>query len=188
MTDEFKQTLFNYLIGNLQKSEPNNTETFDFIKEIDRNDWADYMPNSWDNFNIEDIIQFPENVSDKFVAYGGYIDSDNQVRGYICLLDSKMMPVKMFIEFNSGTPLRYIQCMYIEDDGTVVAIDDTAFTYTQTTTSYSSQKRFIMLNNISGLLILIECLEGPFEISLLLFIPYFAISFALIQGSLSSIL
>ena len=149
MTDEFKQTLFNYLIGNLQKSEPNNTETFDFIKEIDRNDWADYMPNSWDNFNIEDIIQFPENVSDKFVAYGGYIDSDNQTRGYICLLDSKMMPVKMFIEFNSGTPLRYIQCMYIEDDGTVVAIDDTAFTYTQTTTSHSSQKRFIMLNNFS---------------------------------------
>ena len=136
MTDEFKQTLFDYLVGSLQKSEPNNTETFDFIKEIDRNDWDGFMPNGWNNFNIEDIIQFPENVSDKFVAYGGYIDSDNQVRGYICLLDSKMMPVKMFIEFNSGTPLRYIQCMYIEDDGTVVAIDDTAFTYTQTTTSY----------------------------------------------------
>lgn len=149
MTDEFKQTLFDYFVGDLQNTEPNNTETFDFIKEIDRNDWTNCMPNSWNNFNIEDIIQFPENISDKFVAYGGYIDTNNQVKGYICLLDSKFMPVKMFTEFNNGTPLRYIQCMYIDDDGTVVAVDDTAFTHTQTTTSYSSQKRFIMLNNFS---------------------------------------
>lgn len=149
MTDELKQTLFNYLMGDLKNTSPDNSETFDFMKDIDRNSWNGFMPKGWDNFNIEDIIQFPENVSDKFVAYGGYIDTNNQVVGYICLLDSKFMPVKMFTEFNNGTRLRYIQCMYIDEDGTVVAIDDTAFTSTQTTNSYSSQKRFIMLNNFS---------------------------------------
>lgn len=150
MTDEFKQTLFDYLIGKLPNERGTTEEIFKEINEISRDEWVDFLPNggTWSAMRIEGLIAPSENTNNLTVIYGGY-RVDNNSNGFIILLDNNFVPIKKFEAFNTGTNLRYIQKMEISEDGTFYAIDDNVYTYDNSENSYNSQKRFIMLNNFT---------------------------------------
>ena len=150
MTDEFKQTLFDFLIGKLPNEQGTTEEIFKEINEIPRSEWQNFLPNggTWSAMRIEGLIAPSENTNNLTVIYGGY-RVDNNSNGFIILLDNNFVPIKKFEAFNTGTNLRYIQKMEISEDGTFYAIDDNVYTYDNSESSYNSQKRFIMLNNFT---------------------------------------
>ena len=147
MTDEFKQTLFNYLIGKLPNEKGTTEEIFKEINEIPRSEWADFIPSSWNNFKYEGLIEVAD--SELLVLYGGYKTTDDEVRGIITILDNNFNPLRTFYQYDSGTYLRYIQCMIQEEDGTFSLIDCPEFPRDEDWSFTTSQKRFIMLNNFT---------------------------------------
>ena len=147
MTDEFKQTLFDFLIGKLPNEKGATEEIFKSIDEIPRSEWAEFIPSSWNNFRYEGLIEVAD--SELLVLYGGYKATDNEVRGIITILNNSFIPIKTFYQYDSGTYLRYIQCMIQEEDGTFSLIDCPDFPTDENWSFTTSQKRFIMLNNFT---------------------------------------
>ena len=147
MTDEFKQTLFDYLIGKLPNEKGTTEEIFKEINEISRDEWAEFIPVSWNNFRYEGLIEVTD--SELLVLYGGYKTTDDEVRGIITILNNSFIPIKTFYQYDSGTYLRYIQCMIQEEDGTFSLIDCLDFPTDENWSFTTSQKRFIMLNNFT---------------------------------------
>ena len=147
MTDEFKQTLFDYLIGKLPNEKGTTEEIFKEINEISRDEWAEFIPVSWNNFRYEGLIEVTD--SELLVLYGGYKTTDDEVRGIITILNNSFIPIKTFYQYDSGTYLRYIQCMIQEEDGTFSLIDCPDFPTDENWSFTTSQKRFIMLNNFT---------------------------------------
>ena len=91
----------------------------------------------------------PENITDKTILYGGY-KLDNKAYGWICILNSQIKPVATILNFDSGTPLRYIQRMNCDLNGNIFAVDDEEYSFK--TENLTSEKRFLMLNNFTILL------------------------------------
>lgn len=153
MTDEFKQTLFDYLIGKLPNEQGTTEEIFKEINEIPRSDWTDFLPNggTWTSMRIEGLIAPSENTSNFTVLYGGYSIGtvEDEAFGFIYLLNNNFEPIKLFEEYDSGTKLRYIQQMQVASDGTFFAVDDVVYSYNNKQYVQTSQKRFIMLNNFT---------------------------------------
>lgn len=147
MKDDFKQTLFDYLIGKLPKEQGTTEEIFKSIDEIPRSEWAEFIPSSWNNFRYEGLIEVAD--SELLVLYGGYKATDNEVRGIITILNNSFIPIKTFYQYDSGTYLRYIQCMIQEEDGTFSLIDCPDFPTDENWSFTTSQKRFIMINNFT---------------------------------------
>ena len=122
MTDEFKQTLFDYLIGKLPNEQGTTEEIFKEINEIPESEWEEFVPSSWNSFRYEGLIEVAD--SELLVLYGGYkIYQTDEVRGIITILNNDFVPIKTFYQFDSGTYLKYIQCMIQEEDGTFSLID-----------------------------------------------------------------
>ena len=153
MTDDFKQTLFNYLIGKLPNEQGTTEEIFKSIDEIPRSKWANFLPNggTWTAMRIEGLIAPSENTSNFTVLYGGYSIGtvEDEAFGFIYLLNNNFEPIKLFEEYDSGTKLRYIQQMQVASDGTFFAVDDVVYSYNNEQYVQTSQKRFIMLNNFT---------------------------------------
>ena len=148
MTDEFKQTLFDYLIGKLPNEQGTTEEIFKSIDEIPRSEWAEFIPSSWNNFRYEGLIEVAD--SELLVLYGGYkIYQTDEVRGIITILNNDFVPIKTFYQFDSGTYLKYIQCMIQEEDGTFSLIDCPDYPKDKSWSFTTSQKRFIRLNNFT---------------------------------------
>ena len=149
MTDETKLQILNYIINKVEPTEKDDSEIFLEQDSIDRSKWKNYIPEHWNNFRYEGMVAGNELTTNLSVLYGGYIDSDNNPRGIITLIDENFIPIKTIYEYSSGTPLRYIQYMKQAEDGTFYFIDDTAFSYSQRQQSATSQKRFVMTNNFT---------------------------------------
>ena len=144
MTEDYNKNLIDYFTNKLTFTSPTTSERYEEIKEVPRSEWTSYMPNLWDNMRVEGVIK---TKAGNLVAYGGYV-KDNITTGFIILTDRNMKPFKYIDSFDSGTKLRYIQCMIQGDDDFFYAIDDTEMSY-QNTNIYNTEKRFIMLNNFS---------------------------------------
>lgn len=148
MTDEFKQTLFDFLIGKLPNEKGTTEEIFKEINEIPESEWEEFVPSSWNNFRYEGLIEVAD--SELLVLYGGYkVYQTNEVRGIITILNNNFIPIKTFYQYDSGTYLRYIQCMYQDSDGTFVAIDCPDYPADENWSFTTSQKRFLMFNNFT---------------------------------------
>lgn len=148
MTDEFKQTLFNYLIGKLPNEKGTTEEIFKEINEIPRSEWIENTPTDWkNNFKYEGVIQVQN--SELIILYGGFYDNNNEVKGIITILNENFIPIKSIYQYNSGTYLRYIQQMGQNSDGTFYAIDCPDFPKDESWSFTTSQKRFIILNNFT---------------------------------------
>lgn len=151
MTDDFKETLFNYLIGNLPDGKGTDDEIIKEMNEISKFSWDNFLPQT-NQFQFNGLIQ--SNTNDVLVLYGEFVESEgtveNDSRGIIFLLDSEFRPIKTIYQFQSGTYLRPIQSMIQLDDGTFVAVDSTKFCEnTNREDNESASKRFIMLNNFT---------------------------------------
>ena len=148
MTDKFKQTLFDYLIGKLPNEHGTTEEIFKEINEIPESEWEEFVPSSWNSFRYEGLIEVAD--SELLVLYGGYkIYQTDEVRGIITILNNDFVPIKTFYQFDSGTYLKYIQCMIQEEDGTFSLIDCPDYPKDKSWSFTTSQKRFIRLNNFT---------------------------------------
>lgn len=151
MTEDYKKTLLDYATGNITEGSPSTDEIIKEYVEINREKWSKYLPDSLYS-HIEAVLK--DNKSDKYIMYGGYrsresTDIDNNVYGFIFILDNELNPINVFYEFDNGTKLRYIQHMEQAEDGTFFMLDDTNFAYSKNQTTASSVKRIVLLNNFA---------------------------------------
>ena len=150
MTEEFKKTLIEYLIGNLPIEEGTNEEIFKSIDEIARFEWLDFIPTDLKYFRYEGLIQVQN--SDIYVLYGGYTTIDDEVKGIITVLDNSFNPIKSFDQYDGGTNLRYIMSMIQIEDGTFVMTHCPDYPRLEPWTITTSEKRFVMLNNFTQMI------------------------------------
>lgn len=150
MTEEAKKNLLDYVLGKMPTESGVEEEIFQSINEIPISDWphdGTIFPSSWNNFRYEGLIQVQN--SELLVLYGGYKNSDNEVRGIITILNKDFKPLKSIYQYDSGTYLRYIQCMAQAEDNTFYAIDCPDFPNDEEWSFTTSQKRFLMFNNFT---------------------------------------
>lgn len=147
MTEEFKSTLFKYLIGKLPNEKGDNKQIIEQKKILDKEIYQKFLPENYDNINIENIVQMPQKINDISILYGGYL-LNGKGYGMIMLLDGSFNPIKSFFEYDNGTKLRYIDCLYVDDNGEIYAVDDEYYT-SGGSGQISSQKRFLYLNNFT---------------------------------------
>ena len=149
MTDEAKKNLLNYMLGKMPSESGVEEEVFKSQGEIPYSEWwnNDMLPAGWNNFRYEGLIQVQN--SELLLLYGGYITLDDEIRGIITILNKDFKPLKSIYQYDSGTYLRYIQCMAQAEDNTFYAIDCPDFPTDQEWSFTTSQKRFLMLNNFT---------------------------------------
>ena len=152
MTEEYKKNLIDYVTGNIQEGTPTTDEIIKEMIEVNRSDWAGFYPTSYSGFRFEGLISADENTSGLFILYGGYYLNNDKTnsKGIIILLDTNFKPIKTFYQFDSGTDLRYIQCMRQDEDGSFYMIDDTYWSNDYETQGFrNGTRRFVLLNNFS---------------------------------------
>ena len=149
MTEEAKKNLLDYMLGKMPSESGVEEEIFQSINDIPRDDWEGngILPSSWNNFRYEGLIQVQN--SELLVLYGGYKTADDEVRGIITILNKGFKPLKSIYQYDSGTYLRYIQCMAQAEDNTFYAIDCPDFPNDNDWSFATSQKRFLMFNNFT---------------------------------------
>ena len=164
MTDRYKINLLNYVINNIEPTNPTDEEIINGEEAIDRSVWEQYIPEGTVKFWIENLINANELTASYSILYGGYSteESGTTGKGIIILVDSDFKPIKALYNFSSGTSLRYIKCMSQAEDGTFYLVDDAAYPINNGSVSYSSQKRFVMVNNFT----LIDPITNDYSISL----------------------
>ena len=149
MRIQTQRSLLNYFTNKLTFTNPTTEETFQYIIQSNRSKWLNFIPNVWNGFRFEGMIEGNELTSGLGILYGGYLDANNNTKGIIILVDQDFNPVKTFYKYSNGTDLRYIQYMKQAEDGTFYFIDDTSTSYIQKQISSTSEKRFVMINNIT---------------------------------------
>ena len=150
MTDEAKKNLLDYMLGKMPSESGVEEEIFQSINDIPRDDWEGngILPNGWNIFRYEGLIQVQN--SELLVLYGGYkVYQTEEVRGIITILNKDFKPLKSIYQYDSGTYLRYIQCMAQAEDNTFYAIDCPDFPRDEKWSFTTSQKRFLMFNNFT---------------------------------------
>ena len=149
MTEEAKKNLLDYMLGKMPSESGTEEEIFQSINDISRDDWENngILPSSWNDFRYEGLIQVQN--SELLVLYGGYKTTGNEVRGILTILNKNFKPLKSIFQYDSGTYLRYIQCMAQAEDNTFYAIDCPDFPLDQEWSFTTSQKRLLMFNNFT---------------------------------------
>lgn len=150
MTEEAKKNLLDYMLGKMPSESGVEEEIFQSINDLPISDWphdGTILPNGWNNFRYEGLLQIQN--GELLVLYGGYKNSDNEVRGIITILNKEFKPLKSIYQYESGTYLRYIQCMEQAEDNTFYAIDCPDFPSDEDWSFTTSQKRFLMFNNFT---------------------------------------
>lgn len=149
MTEEAKKNLLDYMLGKMPSESGVEKEIFQSINDIPRDYWEnnEILPERWNNFRYEGLIQVQN--SELLVLYGGYKNADDEVRGIITILNKDFKPLKSIFKYDSGTYLRYIQCMAQAEDNTFYAVDCPDFPANENWTFTTSQKRFLMFNNFT---------------------------------------
>ena len=150
MTEEAKKNLLDYMLGKMPSESGVEEEIFQSINDLPISDWphdGTILPNGWNNFRYEGLLQIQN--GELLVLYGGYKNSDNEVRGIITILNKEFKPLKSIYQYESGTYLRYIQCMEQAEDNTFYAIDCPDFPGDEDWSFTTSQKRFLMFNNFT---------------------------------------
>lgn len=149
MTDEAKKNLLDYMLGKMPGESGVEEEVFKSQGEIPYSEWwnNDMLPAGWNSFRYEGLIQVQN--GELLLLYGGYITLDDEIRGIITILNKDFKPLKSIYQYDSGTYLRYIQCMAQAEDNTFYAIDCPDFPTDKEWSFTTSQKRFLMFNNFT---------------------------------------
>lgn len=159
MTDEYKKILFDYVTSNIKKTEPNDKITTQYL-EVPISDYYGYFHGGGYSI-INGVIQ--SNTNNLVILYGMWTQSYTDVQvlkdtseGFIIICDKDLQPIKYITQFNTGTKLRPIQKLIQLEDGTFFGVD-TQYYFPNRNLSYqnmyetsnSSQRRIIMLNNLT---------------------------------------
>lgn len=144
MTNDFKQNLLNYFVGNMPRETGTTDEIIKKVESIDTTVYQNFIP-EYTKLRIEGLIK--DRISDNVVLYGGYIDSENVVKGILMIMTADLQPLKTYYQFDSGTYMRYVQALNQADDGTFYLIDCPDYPNDKPQSIITSEKRFIMVNN-----------------------------------------
>lgn len=150
MTEEAKKNLLDYMLGKMPSESGTEEEIFQSINNLPVSDWpldGNILPEYWNGFRYEGLIKVQN--SELLVLYGGYKTADYEVRGIITILNKDFKPLKSIFQYDSGTYLRYIQCMEQSEDNTFYAVDCLDFPTDENWAFTTSQKRFLMFNNFT---------------------------------------
>lgn len=147
MTEEFKQTLFDYLIGKLPNEQGTTEEIFKDISTGYLPKIIEQFPKNTDTY-IEGILQVQNTML--FVLYGGYHNtSTKESHGIIIILDNFFNIITSFLQYENGTYLDYIMCMIQESDGTFTMTTCSDFPKNKEWSFTTSVKKFVMLSNFT---------------------------------------
>ena len=125
MTQDFNYKLMKYLTGKIVKENGSNDEVIKKIDEIEYSDFSSYLPDNWNSFNFEDIVN--DKITLNVILYGGYKDKNNNSGGIIMVLSQDFKPLNVFYKYENGTSLRYIMALNQADDGTFYMLDCVGF-------------------------------------------------------------
>lgn len=141
MTNDYKTNLLEYLTGNLNNTDKSNTPYY----ETNTNE--SYSSTIYGNQSVE-CRDGKGNLNGKvlFYSHGG---------NKITLVDDKMNALKVFTSFSTGTALRNILNLEVDETGNVYGLD---YITSGGTTTY----RIILMNNIS------EISKGESDYSIIL--------------------
>lgn len=150
MTEEYKKNLLNLISGKAQDAILGSNGLENQLSTTEY-DYSGILPQGATNVGLYGILDVPENLGDKSVLYGEY-QLDSTWYGVVILIDENQTPIEALTEFDSGTMLRPIQKMIMDDTGNIYAVDgtlpgslnyDAHYDYTNATI------RFLMLNNFT---------------------------------------
>lgn len=167
MTEEYKKNLLNLISGKAQDAILGSDGSENQLLITDY-DYSGILPTGAINLGLYGILDAPENLGNKSVLYGEY-QLDTSWYGIVILIDENQTPIDVLTEFDSGTKLRPIQKMIMDDTGNIYAVDGTlpgSLNYSNYTTQFGYEDyqtetiRFLMLNNFT-----IET-NGGYEIKL----------------------
>lgn len=153
MDKEYRKELLNYITNNVQET----TQTFNPFQEelIEyQNNLNDFITNGiyeetqvLPEFVMKDYLQIEGNSN--YLIYGWYWTTVHArvYNGYIVILDENLNPVQLILKFDSGTLLRRLDTLNIDEDGRVYGID-TLNSWSPDGQTETKTRRFILLNNI----------------------------------------
>ena len=153
MTEEYKKNLLNLISGKAQDAILGADNSENQISSTEY-DYSGILPTGATNFGLYGILDAPENLGNKSVLYGEY-QLDSSWYGIVILIDENQTPIEVLTEFDSGTKLRPIQKMIMDDTGNIYAVDCTMpghlnFANAGGSDAYNDAVlRFIMLNNFT---------------------------------------
>ena len=150
MTEEYKKNLLNLISGKAQDAilVSNGLENQLSTTEYD---YSGILPQGATNVGLYGILDVPENLGNKSVLYGEY-QLDSTWYGVVILIDENQTPIEALTEFDSGTKLRPIQKMIMDDTGNIYAVDSTMpgeVNYNGDYDYAGATLRFVMLNNFT---------------------------------------
>ena len=145
MTNDFKQNLLNYFVGNMPRETGTTDEIIKKVEEIPESDFEPFLPNSWKNFKFEGILK--DKLTSNIILYGGYKNTSNNSYGIIMILSQDFKPLKTYYQYDSGTYLRYVMAMNQADDGTFYLLNCVDYPGDENVSFQTSEKKFMMVNN-----------------------------------------
>ena len=143
MTNEYKENLLKYFVGEINQSEQSNTPVFDNILEYN-NDLKTFITNNLDGTLENDklvIVQGKDGTGknlDSFILVGTEFYND-KFYGFIVLLDKDLNPIQMIKNYTSGVRLGQIYSIKVAEDGTFYFVE-----YTNATDKF----RVVLVNNL----------------------------------------
>lgn len=145
MTNDFKENLLNYFVGNMPRESGTADEIIKKVKEIPNSNFNSFLPNSWNNFKFEGILK--DKFTSNIILYGGYKDTSNNTYGIIMVLSQDFKPLKTYYQYESGTRLKYVMAMNQADGGTFYLLSCDGDPFDKNTSFQNSEKKFVIVNN-----------------------------------------
>lgn len=151
MDKEYRKQLLNYITNNVEET----TQTSNPFKEelIEyQNNLSDFISNgiyeetqSYPEFIMKDYLQIEGNSN--YLIYGWYWTTlhERVDRGYIVVLDENLNPIQLILKFDSGTLLRKLDALNIDEEGRIYGVDTLS---TWNSNVETKTRRFILLNNV----------------------------------------
>lgn len=148
MTQEFKESLLQYLIGKLPEDSGLNEPQLQVQQEIINNFQQFVQENITDGtFSVNNYVQAGN--SGKILLYGSVLVQGEgesfTYQGALVILDENLQPVQALTEFNTGTTFRVFEMLKVAEDNTIYGIDND---YSWNGSTGTNVYRFIMLNDV----------------------------------------
>lgn len=136
MTEDFKEKLLKYLTGNIVEETGTDTPTYQPPQEYMNNlDTYLTLELDTDSYTIQQVI--PSKTNSNVVLLGNVSGTS-----FVAVLNEKLVPLACITKFSSDVNFKYFTGFNVDENGNFYCIEADNIT-TQ------SNKRFLMLNNIS---------------------------------------
>lgn len=131
MTNDYKDILLKYLTNNLTEDTPlNDIPTYTDVINDESDVYSQISQVMTEGFVERGVLKCKDvnnNYNGKTIVYGYYYTDSSHTfshsKGFIVLLDENYKLLDLITQFSSGTDLRTLVCMNIDEKGQVYAID-----------------------------------------------------------------